>query len=473
MSEEESFVILGSSPLPSLCADGIGALHNDKEITESGEECKVAPRVEPASLTQLSISSIQPKSNENSLQTSLDKNVQTKETNGTGSAPKSLATSFILGEINSSVLKTSVYSQFPSLTSMEACAEDVVKLQNLITEHDALKKTLLKVNSTMENYYKISQERYKEAAARELRYQEQAQSLNEQIAQLRKENQQLKDEVASTRTAVQSIEEITQKETQELRQTLSEKISLIQNMRVEIEKLQQHHMPSYDFVEEIKIEEKSDAKKIQENSSSDESNKQALKIKELEREMSKLMAENIETLDMKKVYIDEINCLKVNLTCAEELVVKMQRDIQELKINDAQQQEQIVHLQTQNDIYRRDFEMERADREKNAGEKEQYLMDLRDLQRRNQKLIEDMAQMHKNNSPPVGLSSASSSSPSTSSGSSSRNSLRDNQRPVRVLDPTGAAAQTSSYSLRCPICSKSFTALSVLQSHVNDCLDQH
>ncbi|EDW73937.2 uncharacterized protein Dwil_GK21648 [Drosophila willistoni] len=473
MSEEESFVILGSSPLPSLCADGIGliddALHNDKKIADIGEENKEASQVESASLTQLSVSSIQPKSNENSLQTSLDKNVKTNGSNGTnGHAPKSLATSFILGEINSSVLKTSVYSQFPTLTSLESCAEDVVKLQNLITEHDALKKTLLKVNATMEEYYKISQERYKESAARELRYQEQAKSLNEQIEQLRQENQQLKDEVASTRTAVQSIEELTQKETQELRQTLSEKISLIQNMRVEIEKLSQQQMPSYDFIQEIKKEEKTDAKKIQENSSCDECHKQAVKIKELEREMSKLMAENIETMEMKKIYIDEINCLKVNLTCAEELVGRMQRDIQELKTNDAQQREQIAYLQTQNDIYRRDFEMERADREKNAGEKEQYLMDLRDLQRRNQKLIEDMAQMHKNNSPSVGLSSA-----STSLGSSSSNSLRDNQRPVRVLDPTGAAAQTSSYNLRCPICSKSFNSLSVLQSHVNDCLDQH
>ncbi|XP_023030545.1 NF-kappa-B essential modulator-like [Drosophila willistoni] len=111
----------------------------------------------------------------------------------------------LCGEVNSSALKTSVYSQFPRLTLIEACAEDVVKLQNLISEHNALKETLLKVNGTMENYYKISQERYKEASARALRYQEQANSLNEQIVQLREENQQLKDEVASTRAAVQTI----------------------------------------------------------------------------------------------------------------------------------------------------------------------------------------------------------------------------------------------------------------------------
>lgn len=102
----------------------------------------------------------------------------------------------------------------------------------------------------------------------------------------------------------------------------------------------------------------------------------------------------------------------------------MQRDISELKVKDAQKQEVIAHLQTQNDIYRKDFEMERADREKNAGEKEQYLLDLRALQRRNQELIEALAESHK--------SSSSKSSPASSL-SSSRQSLREEQRPVRVI----------------------------------------
>lgn len=126
----------------------------------------------------------------------------------------------------------------------------------------------------------------------------------------------------------------------------------------------------------------------------------------------------------KKTYVEEIDCLKVNLTSAQELMDKMQRDISELKAKDAQKQEVIAHLQNQNDIYRKDFEMERADREKNAGEKDQYLLDLRALQRRNQELIEALAESHK--------SSSIKSSPASSL-SSSRQSLREEQRPVRVI----------------------------------------
>lgn len=161
-------------------------------------------------------------------------------------------------------------------------------------------------------------------------------------------------------------------------------------------------------------------------------------------------------------------------------------DVNELKAKNIQNDDEIAHLKTQVEIYRRDFEMERTDREKNAGEKEQYLVDLRSLQRRNQELIEALAESHKNNKSSI--------STSTTSTVSSRRNLRDEQRPVRVrtlsplymkfkyiisyvlykvLDPTGAAAKTAETVYRCPICSKPFAALTVLQSHVNDCLDKN
>lgn len=113
--------------------------------------------------------------------------------------------------------------------------------------------------------------------------------------------------------------------------------------------------------------------------------------------------------------------MKVNLTSAEELLNVMRADINSLKAKDVQKEDEIKNLKTQIEIYRRDFEMERADREKNAGEKEQYLVDLRALQRRNQELIEALAEAHKVKS---------SVTPTTSVSSTS--SLRDDQRPVRV-----------------------------------------
>ncbi|KAH8346415.1 hypothetical protein KR084_012596 [Drosophila pseudotakahashii] len=373
MSEEESFVILGSSPYSSLLPEGSSLVFDGLEDVQEAK-----PPVASTSMTASQVDS-------------------------GSSQHQSLAASFILGEVQSEVLKNSVYSQFPSLCSLQASAEDVVKLQNMMTEYITLKNTLDKVNHTMLEYHKLTQQWRQEAADREQQYKEQLQGCQAQIEQLREENQKLKEDLETKMVQIEVVQDFSQKEQDELRQSISEKKSLIDNMRVEIDKLQQLKM--------------------------------------------------------------EIDCLKVNYTSAQELMAKMQRDIDELKAKDVQKQEVIEHLQTQNDIYRRDFEMERADREKNAGEKDQYLTDLRSLQRRNQELIEALAESHKANK---------SASPSPSSSlSSSRSSLREEQRPVRVLEPTGAASRTSDATLRCPICSKSFNNLSVLQSHVNDCLDKN
>lgn len=445
MSEEESFVILGSSPMPSLCSHGNSLLHDALDQDGDTVDDKLKPKengTPPASLSQQSNVPELTKSNESSLPTTLP------------SEPNSLAASFLMGDVNPDVLKNSVYSQFPSLCSMQACAEDVVKLQTMMTEYMALKQTLDKVNHTMQEYYKITQQWRKEAAAREEEYKEKLQECQTQIDKLNDENRQLKKEVDINLEQMRLVEDIRQKEHDELRQSVSEKSSLINNMRVEIDKLQQHQVPSFEYVPEA-VKSEGDYIKRDEHE---------LQVKDLKRQMSTLLAENLEIIDMKNTYIEEINCLKVNLTSAEELLNEARADIKDLKAKNVQQEDEITNLKTQIEIYRRDFEMERADREKNAGEKELYLVDLRALQRRNQELIEALANAHK--------SRKSSPTPSTSA-TSSTSSLREDQRPVRVLDPTGAAAKTADAVLRCPICSKSFGALTVLQSHVNDCLDKN
>ncbi|XP_026840818.1 NF-kappa-B essential modulator isoform X1 [Drosophila persimilis] len=440
MSEEESFVILGSSPYPSLCTDG-SVLIADAMNTGDGR-VTVAQEID-VSDEPAAVSSSGP------MSTSVDSDRH-----------KSLAASFIMGEVKSDVLKNSVYSQFPSLCSLQASAEDVVKLQHMMAEYVSLKKTLDMVNRTMQDYYKLTQQWRQEADHQEQQYKQQLKECQEQVEKLRAENQTLKAELETKLEQIELVQDIRQKEQDELRQSVSEKTSLINNMRVEIDKLQQIKLNSFEFV--LKDSEKAAEIEVSNPLNYVQREEHDRQIRELQRELSKILADNLEVNDMKKAYIQEIDCLKVNLTSAQELMDKMQRDINQLMDRDIKKQEQIEHLQTQNEIYRRDFEMERADREKNAGEKEQYLLDLRALQRRNQELIEALAESHK--SPKSG-------SPSRSS--SGISSLREDQRPVRVLDPTGAAARPSDSTLRCPICSKSFNSLSVLQSHVNDCLDKN
>ncbi|XP_030388459.1 NF-kappa-B essential modulator [Scaptodrosophila lebanonensis] len=441
ISEEESFVILGSSPMPSICADGNSLLRDALEKEKETKEASVE-QAENILITsnQLSASTIGAKVSET---TSIHTN---------GSAEPSLAASFLLGEVPADVLKNSVYSQFPSLCSMEACAEDVVKLQNMMTEYVALKQTLDKVHHTMQDYYKITQQWRQDAASREQQYKEQLELCQAQIDKLKKENQTLKNDISANLNQLQVVEEIQQKENDDLRQSISEKNSLIQNMRVEIDKLAQQQLQSYEVVPpegEPQIRPTVDFIKREEHDRI---------TKDLQREMSRLLAENLEVKEMQKIYLDEINCLKVNLTSYEEILNKTNEELRNLNLKDAQKQDEITHLQTQVEIYRRDFEMERADREKNAGEKEQYLQDLRALQRRNQELIEALSKAKDSNSDVISTVN--------------RSSLRDDQRPIRVLDPTGAAAKTSESVSRCPICSKSFNSLSTLQTHVNDCLDK-
>ncbi|KAM8711790.1 hypothetical protein ACLKA7_012319 [Drosophila subpalustris] len=439
--------------MPSLCSNGNSLLHDaleahENELQHDGDKANESESA-AASAILIQQSNIPDLTKEQKQESSLPTTLPSEQ--------NSLAASFLMDDVNPDVLKNSVYSQFPSLCSMQACAEDVVKLQTMMTEYMALKQTLDKVNHTMQEYYKITQQWRKEAASREEEYKEKLQECQVQIDKLNDENRQLKKEVEINLEQMRLVEDIRQKEHDELRQSVSEKSSLINNMRVEIDKLQQHQVPSFEYVPD-------DGKPDVEYIKRDE---HELQLKELRREMSVLLAENLEINDMKKTYIEEINCLKVNLTSAEELLNVMRADINSLKAKDVQKDDEIENFKTQIEIYRRDFEMERADREKNAGEKEQYLVDLRALQRRNQELIEALAEAHKSKKSSITPSS------STSASASSKSSLRDEQRPVRVLDPTGAAAKTADTVLRCPICSKSFGALTVLQSHVNDCLDKN
>ncbi|KAM8711791.1 hypothetical protein ACLKA7_012319 [Drosophila subpalustris] len=437
--------------MPSLCSNGNSLLHDaleahENELQHDGDKANESESA-AASAILIQQSNIPDLTKEQKQESSLPTTLPSEQ--------NSLAASFLMDDVNPDVLKNSVYSQFPSLCSMQACAEDVVKLQTMMTEYMALKQTLDKVNHTMQEYYKITQQWRKEAASREEEYKEKLQECQVQIDKLNDENRQLKKEVEINLEQMRLVEDIRQKEHDELRQSVSEKSSLINNMRVEIDKLQQHQVPSFEYVPD-------DGKPDVEYIKRDE---HELQLKELRREMSVLLAENLEINDMKKTYIEEINCLKVNLTSAEELLNVMRADINSLKAKDVQKDDEIENFKTQIEIYRRDFEMERADREKNAGEKEQYLVDLRALQRRNQELIEALAEAHKSKKSSITPSS------STSASASSKSSLRDEQRPV--LDPTGAAAKTADTVLRCPICSKSFGALTVLQSHVNDCLDKN
>jgi len=91
----------------------------------------------------------------------------------------------------------------------------------------------------MLNYHNLTQQWRQEAADREHQYKEHVKECQAQIAILRVENQELKRDLETKIEQIEGVHTIRLKEQDELRKSVSEKQSLIDNMRVEIDKLKQ------------------------------------------------------------------------------------------------------------------------------------------------------------------------------------------------------------------------------------------
>ncbi|XP_061396454.1 NF-kappa-B essential modulator [Musca vetustissima] len=413
--------------------------------------------------------------------------VMTNQQASTSSKGASLASSFILGEVNADALKSSVYSQFPSI-SMQASAEDVMKLQTMCNEYMQLKSTLEKVNNTMSLFYKNSLEWKEKMNNMEDHYKQQLNDCQNQIEALRAENLQLKKSIDEQIEQTKAVDLARQNDREEMIKTISEKNSLVENMRAQIVKLEEQNT-TFEFVPK-KTASKTDGNFDNLYITRAEHDKI---VKDLKRQLSELLAQNLDKQDMEKTYIDELNCLRVNFTAAEELIAKSRAELAELKAADITKQnrnelllhentiqnERIVLLEQQNEVHRKDFEMERESRQTAVGEKAQVLQDLRALQKRNQELLEERQKLIENYERRVStMSSSSIGGGSTSSlvaaAAAAQAYINNPQRPIRqeLTPPSPAGQSVAPALLSCPICNKTFKSLSVLQSHANDCIDR-
>lgn len=378
--------------------------------------------------------------------------------------PESLAASFILGEVNSDVLKSSVYSQFPSICSMGACPEDISKLQNLLMEYVELKKTLLNTNITMKQLYDQTQKWKADVKAMET-------DRRVEIAKLRNENLELRRDLEMKVEQVKINEEARHKEHEEFIKSLSEKTSQIENMREQIQKLEQIQLASFEFIPKSGNEQLANKFNDASGAATTEyvttAEHQRI-VKDFERQMSAIVAENLELKDMQQQYIDEINCLKVNLVAAEEFQKKAEEDIKFLKASDEEKSEMFSRFEAERktlridldvltqqlEIYSRDFKTEQECRENLANEKDQLLADLRELQRKNQELIQEAQKNYEEHTRHV--MTATGAVPKT------RSQPSPSPRP-NIYSPENI--------FNCPLCGKIFKTLCILQAHVNECLD--
>lgn len=154
---------------------------------------------------------------------------------------------------------------------------------------------------------------------------------NENLTKALQEAKQKLDETVAHFNAYQIS---AQKEISEMTMAVSEKDSIIQNIHAENERLQ---LEKADFVVLHKNKPETSLNPVDFIKKSEHD---AI-AKEMRHQLSDLAAQNLQFQDMKKVYMDEINCLKVNLTAAEELHRDMRDTITTLRLRDEKRQKQI------------------------------------------------------------------------------------------------------------------------------------
>uniref|UniRef100_A0A0K8TPU5 Putative polyubiquitin binding domain of nemo n=1 Tax=Tabanus bromius TaxID=304241 RepID=A0A0K8TPU5_TABBR len=486
MSEEESFVILGSSPTPSMEAytsiesrkDGPESLIEKDTITESQSQSIAAPKVESKSLERSENKAPELDCIKTSPVTSKKDVIVPQMSAATFVTPKSsLAANFILGEISSDVLKSSIYTQFPSLCAADISAEDSLKLQAVMMEYTELKSHLAATNATMRRHFAIISQWREDNLAHKEQQKKEIENCRELISNLQKENLTLKEELNNKIENIALTDEVLRKENEELVKAVSEKTSLIGNMRAQIEMLDKQQMPSFDFIN------KADEKGLLGTSTGSNKSSDVMNMKHLKEKLSEIAAQNLDLQDMKKVYVDEINCLKVNLVAAEELLKKQRVEIDTLKLKNKEMdelfksyeedknamKEEVALLREQLNTYRRDFDAERVAREELVSKNRKLLDDLRIIQKRNQELLEEADNRivpHKN----------SREKPSNYSSSAPKPERSVSERTFSPRQPAQTRySEEQKYSRNnyvCPLCNASYRELATLQDHVQECIDK-
>ncbi|XP_055379919.1 NF-kappa-B essential modulator [Condylostylus longicornis] len=383
----------------------------------------------------------------------------------------SLAASFLMGDLHLDVLKATLHSQFPSLCSSSIKSDEFIKLQNVLAEYIELKETLQKNNIAMRKHFTTLQKWQEEVRSQKEEQAKQIETFQGIVTKLRNENLELRKELNDKIEQIKINEDILHRENEEMVKIISSKTAQIQNMAFQIEKLEQQHLNSFEYIEKLKNEnelEKDSKKKMEYEYIPILEHKRI--VSELETKLSEAVAKNLELDELKDKYLAEIKSLKERLHSCQEELKNAQHDISILKSNDEERKQhfenyqkerdemrnEISILKTQVEIYSKDFEMERVARENLAGEKEKVLTELRLLQKRNQELLES-SKKHFESLENVEKD------PSSSRNNNVNNVISDEQRKEeQVFEPSGFV---------CPLCNRQFKLLHDLQTHVEDCID--
>ncbi|XP_055690690.1 NF-kappa-B essential modulator [Lutzomyia longipalpis] len=472
MSDEESFVILGSSPTASI--ENLARSYATETATgdfSSLPENSHTPDVVDAKMPSLesqegAVGGMVPK--EESLKVSTASSDAIDSVKMKIEAPKAEEASltppnFQLNSIVSQAslvnwptqsqappsLSTShfnIYSEFPSMRGQNIASSDISKLENFYCEHNQLKENLLNSNKCLRQYFALAekwQNEIREFKKQQDSYQTHVLTENERLrgvveqleARLREVGTDAGAVHAEHKHSIEALCEQHSREIQELRAQLEAAKAMHSEeerknsadaeikLRQEVEQLQ------FAMGEKLRMAEMKESQWQQEVAGLTE--KYTMDINEVRQRLAQAQAKVTSLEEECRIWHAENDCLKVNLVAAEELNKKLQHDLGAV----SQNMDQIEAFKMQAEIFERDFEAERAARTVLAGEKEQLLADLRLLQNRHEQLIGEMEGM----------------------------------RNPRSGYPHPESQRTRQF--RCPVCSRLFLDLSTLNSHVNGCLD--
>ncbi|XP_055307839.1 NF-kappa-B essential modulator isoform X2 [Sitodiplosis mosellana] len=308
-----------------------------------------------------------------------------------------LAQSFLLGDINCDKMK----SYLPSLSN-SIQKEDVEKWQHLIQERNDLKDALQRTNTAMRQQYSMvnnwqnSVKDLKENHETELN---KFRNINDELFH---QNYDLQAKVAE----LQHLAELSRKT------CIQTEKNLLITDKFEKEELEKQ-------IQSLKLEL---ANTIATN----------VEIEEAHQETKvKLVA----IQELFKNSTAEIANLKKKNEC-------LQRDLDETKALASQYCENMNMIQTQCDVFRNDFELERKQREEMACERDQMIADIKMLKKRNQALVDEAQSYYTE----------------TSASLTSNVSIEDNNEIQTFV---------------CPLCSNAYTQLNDLESHVQSCLEKN
>uniref|UniRef100_A0A182LRX8 CCHC NOA-type domain-containing protein n=1 Tax=Anopheles culicifacies TaxID=139723 RepID=A0A182LRX8_9DIPT len=390
--EEESFIILGSSPTPSMENYSFAPVSSqpasvvEREMadstksfstaTTSASKMETSTQLDSTAFslltnggTAMTASSIAPKplhessspkvsmiaSTESSMQHTVRsakgslkslKSIENKENVPrdvlSASFTQPPTASFILGETQS------ILQQFPSLAHSSVSFEEVQLLQKLSMEHSQLKESLQRANVAMRKNFTSIQQLQDETKAR---YAEQDARIEEQkqkIEELSVENSRLVSELEALRAAAKAKEHELQASYKELQADMDEigRVREVERQAAqsEVDELRKESSERMAIVQnlskhierlELQIKgfvvvnnNKPESDDGKANYVTEETHK--CELKQLERKLSAEVAKNLEFEDMRNVYVDEINCLKANVNAAEQVYAATRVEMQKL-----------------------------------------------------------------------------------------------------------------------------------------------